>query len=233
MASSEVRGLRLLHVIVSGMGDRTRDRAVLSAGESGVSLSADGVVPSDDVSADIIWSVDDDGEGFEAPDSDIFASAFSVLTRGGTIPAALMIDGGRRVLLRAVGCDVEPLTLDGSDDLAPFVVEGLGSGRFKEEPALFEGDKALSSLAFVVAKSSRVGDCLGDCGSKYPEADPDCDLSPRAVETLGGGVTDGELTTLEESLCLDGTGLAILGAVRASPVCSDESERSYVTVAGE
>jgi hypothetical protein len=85
----------------------------------------------------------------------------------------------------------------------------------------------------VVAEAMLVGDCLGDRGSKYPEFGRDCDLSFEAVETLGGGVTDGELTTLDESLCLDGTGLAILGTEGTSPVCNDKSERPGIIAVGE
>jgi hypothetical protein len=70
-----------------------------------------------------------------------------------------------------------------------------------------------------------VGDCLGD---RVPKSD--CSLSLEAVETLGGGLTDGELTTLEERLCLDGIGLTLLAAVDSFLACSDESKRPGITV---
>jgi hypothetical protein len=80
-------------------------------------------------------------------------------------------------------------------------------------------------LAFVVAEAGMVGDCLGD---RVPKSN--CSLSLEVVETLGGGVTDGELTTLEERLCLDGIGLTLLAAVDSFLACSDESKRPGITV---
>jgi hypothetical protein len=131
MASSEVRGLRLLHVLESGINTMSEvELKAFWSAESDMSLLAEGVAPRDEASADITWFVCDDGEEFEATDSDIFARAVAVLTRGGTIPAALMIVGGRRSLFifDAVDRDVAHLVLLGFGAFAAAIVEGPGSG---------------------------------------------------------------------------------------------------------
>jgi hypothetical protein len=76
----------------------------------------------------------------------------------------------------------------------------------------------------VIVEVPAVGNCLSDRGSRDPETDTRRVRPPGAVETLGGGVSDGELITLEDNLWFLAPSVLVVGAAKAFAVLSDKSD---------
>jgi hypothetical protein len=113
---------------VSGVEGIAQELAPLFAAESDVSFPSKGVDPHDELGVDMFGVVEggegaDNDFGLDAFDPDRYANAISVLTCGGTISAAVMIDEGLLSSTDIWGRETAASTLDGYEASGPPGVE--------------------------------------------------------------------------------------------------------------